>query len=140
MTKNKKKIKNDKNTENLMVIVGSALAAAALIVALVFANIRPADNILPDVEFSLETGNTRRIAELSAKTIKLEKIEDSRCPSSVDVVCVWQGEIRYYLKVDDNQVVISSELIPTVDMGDFAINFVDGDEKKLDLVLHKTQQ
>lgn len=140
MAKNKKKIKNDKKTENLMVVVGSALAAAALVVALIFANISPASNITPELEFTLEKNSTRRLSGVSAKTIRLETIEDSRCPSGGDVFCFWQGEIRYYLKIDDTQVMISSERDKVAELGDFTVNFVSGDENKLNLILHKTQQ
>lgn len=97
------------------------------------------DSITPGIEFSMRQGDKRAVKDSSGLTLELSRIEDSRCLSGDNVMCVWAGEIQYVFRVDNQEIILgtATDARDGEKIKDYTIRYISGDEKSGVFVLQK---
>lgn len=85
-------------------------------------------NVALGEEFDLRLGQTAVVGETGLRIRFVDVAEDSRCAE--DVVCVWAGNARVVLQIDEGtsgrEVAVNSTLDPrSVVVGSYRVRYVD---------------
>lgn len=96
-----------------------------------------------DEEFSLKTGEQVTLVDVDNTVLKLDSIEDGRCPDDDNIVCSWEGQIYYHFSYEGTNITVGSVLendtkrpIGSI----FTLDFVSGDENSGTFVLRKVAE
>ena len=98
-----------------------------------------------DEEFSLKSGEQVVLSDVDNSVLKLDSIEDGRCPDSEDedIVCSWEGQIYYHFSYEGASITVGSVLEDDTKrpLGSiYTLDFVSGDENSGTFVLRKVAE
>lgn len=100
-------------------------------------------HIRVDEEFSLKAGEQVALSDVNDTILKLESIEDGRCPTDDNIVCSWEGQIYYYFSHEGANITVGSVLEDDIKRplgSTFTLDFVSGDETSGTFVLRKVEE
>ena len=101
------------------------------------------DSITPGVEFTMRVGDRRVVNGSDNLVLELSRIDDStRCAPRDEAACVWEGEINYVFRVDNEEIIVGSVLDARKgeDVKGYNIRYVLGDEKYGVFILQKNEK
>lgn len=143
MKNSKKSAKKTRWIWLVLAIILVVVAAIFLIGALTGRYFTSGAQVKLDEEFSLKAGEQVVLVDANNTILKLESIEDGRCPDDDNIVCSWEGQLYYHFSYEGANVTVGSVLEDDTKrpIGSiFTLDFVSGDENSGTFILRKVAE